>query len=77
MELNAAELIARYSNDTNTEKRDTGDSIIHLERIKPPRFSGDIRDYPRFKSDFQQLVAQEIKKTSTVVFSYISKLAKV
>ena len=27
-----------------------------LERMKMPQFNGDMRDYPRFKSDFQKQV---------------------
>ena len=67
-ELDAAKILDKHSHSEKIDHHNTGDSRIHLERIKPPKFSGDIRDYPRFKSDFQRLVANEIKKTSTVAY---------
>lgn len=37
----------------NKESKNTG---LRLERMKMPQFSGDIKDYPRFKLDFQRQV---------------------
>ena len=31
-------------------------SNVKLQRMKPPRFSGNIRDYARFKADFDKIV---------------------
>ena len=36
-------------------------SSIRLERIKMPKFDGNIRDYPRFKADFTRQVLPEFK----------------
>ena len=37
---------------TITEDAQTATSTLKLDRMKMPTFSGNIRDYPRFKSDF-------------------------
>ena len=37
-------------------KLENKSKCLRLERMKMPQFNGDIRDYPRFKSDFQKQV---------------------
>ena len=44
---------------------------LKLERMRLPRFTGEIRDYPRFKSDFNRHVLSKIKDTESA--SYILK----
>ena len=47
------------SNDGATLKLTTDamkPSNIHLEKIKMPRFDGELRDYPQFKRDFEKQV---------------------
>ena len=34
-------------------------SQMKLQRAEPPKFSGDIREYARFKADFEQIVMKE------------------
>ena len=47
----------------------SGGHGIRLECMKMPVFDGDIRDYPRFKSDFLKQVVPEMKsKDSTACF---------
>ena len=43
---------------------------LKIERLKLPTFSGNIRDYPRFKSDFSKYVSPSIKAGSD---AYIMK----
>ena len=45
---------------SNKLLRSKSDHGLRLERMKMPTFSGNIRDYPRFKSDFQKQVMPEM-----------------
>ncbi|CAB4021210.1 Hypothetical predicted protein, partial [Paramuricea clavata] len=36
-------------------------STMKLERMKLPQFSGNIRDYPRFRSDFEKQILPELE----------------
>ena len=40
----------------STEKESKKRSDVRMERIKMPTFSGNIKDYPRFKADFKRQV---------------------
>ena len=57
-----ADKSVKLKKDNQDEKRRTAD--LKIERMKLPTFSGKIRDYPRFKTDFQKYVAPSIKKGS-------------
>ena len=48
---------------------------LKLERMKMPSFDGDIRNYPRFKNDFEKQVKPSIRSESTayVLKSCLSK----
>ena len=45
---------------SNGSRLESG-SALKLERMKMPKFDGDIREYPRFKSDFLQQIQPEMK----------------
>ena len=47
-----------------------------MERMKMPAFSGDIRDYPRFKSEFQKHVAPITKSEDAAAYLLKSCLEK-
>ena len=47
------------------------DSSIHLQKMKPPSFSGNIRSFARFKSDFKTIV--EKRYTDKIHQAYILK----
>jgi hypothetical protein len=36
-------------------------STMKLETMKLPQFSGNIRDYPRFRSDFEKQILPELE----------------
>ena len=60
-----------------TEKLNKKCSGIRLERIKMPTFNGNIRDYPRFKSDFTRQVLPEYKNDEhAAAYALKSCLAK-
>ena len=46
----------------------SGGQVIRLEHMKMPVFDGDIRDYPRFKSDFLKQVVPEIKSKDSTAY---------
>ena len=58
--------------ESKTLKRveETGNKFMELklERMKMPTFSGNIRDYPRFKADFKKHVIPYIKNPDTVAY---------
>ena len=41
---------------------------LKLERMKMPSFSGDIREYPRFKADFQKHVMPCLKNKDSSAY---------
>ena len=50
---------------------------LRLERMKMPVFDGDIRDYPRFKSDFMKQVVPEMKSNDSTAYVPRSCLTKI
>ena len=46
-------------NESTTITRTSTSKIHKLPRIKPPKFSGGIRDFARFKGDFERIVESE------------------
>ena len=42
---------------------------IKLERMRMPMFNGNIRDYPRFKTDFIKQVQSQIQKQETAAYT--------
>ena len=50
---------------------------IRLEHMKMPVFDGDIRDYPRFKSDLLKQVIPEMKSKDSTAYVLRSCLTKV
>ena len=50
---------------------------IKLEHMKMPVFDGDIRDYPRFKSDFFKQVVPEMKSKDSMTYVLRSCLTKI
>ena len=44
---------------TQSSRSSTSSKFHKLPRINPPKFTGDIRDYARFKGDFQMIVENE------------------
>ena len=49
---------------------------LRLERMKLPHFSGEIRDYPRFKHEFEKYVMPSIKRKAEAVYVLKSCLDK-
>ena len=43
-------------------------SNLQLQKIPMPSFAGNIRDYPRFKSDFEKYVLPSLKDTNAAAF---------
>ena len=41
---------------------------LKLERMKMPRFSGNIREYPRFKTDFTRYVMPSVKDSDSAAY---------
>ncbi|XP_078370325.1 uncharacterized protein LOC144654092 [Oculina patagonica] len=48
---------------------------LHLEKIRMPRFEGELREYPRFKSDFQKQVMPHLTR-DTAPYTLRSCLGK-
>ena len=70
--------ISKYI-DTKTSEAAVSDvthavKSIKLERMQLPRFSGNIRDYPRFKSDFKRHVMPEVKDDDSAAYALKSCL---
>ena len=58
------------------EKSSRSGLDLKMERMKMPSFSGDIRDYPRFKSEFQKHVAPFTKSEDATAYLLKSCLEK-
>ena len=54
--------------ETNTRIKAESNNPLQLEKAKMPSFHGDIRDYPRFKSDFTKHV---LRATSEMNAPYV------
>ena len=50
---------------------------MRLERMKMPTFQGDVRDYPRFKSDFNEQVVPHVGGDKNAAYALKSCLSKV
>jgi hypothetical protein len=48
---------------------------LHLEKIKLAKFEGELREYPRFKADFQKQVMPSLS-TETAPYTLRSCLGK-
>ena len=60
-----ADMKIKNINEFNESKRESGTKTDwKLERMKLPTFSGMVRDWPRFKSDFQAFVLPTIRHGS-------------
>ena len=70
--LQIAEFISIHQDDKVC--RTTG---LRLERMKMPEFSGSIRDYPRFKKDFERRVAPEINSEDALAYALKSCLRNI
>ena len=44
---------------------------LHLERMKMPTFNKDIREYPKFKTDFIKQVLPEFESAEVSLFTKI------
>ena len=49
-------------------KRGPNDSLLRMERMKMPTFSGNIRDFPRFKDDFEKQVMPTLQSDQSVAY---------
>ena len=58
--------------DPTASTSSSSSSSVKLPRVKPPVFSGDIRDFARFRSDFEKIVQNEYNK-DPVYHVYIMK----
>ena len=55
--------------DISQAKNKTSSTIeLKMERMKMPTFNGDIRDYPRFKSDFMKYVMPSLKSEDSAAY---------
>ena len=54
-----ASKMSKSSSRSSTSGTGSSSSMHKLPRIKPPKFSGDIRDFARFKGDFKKIVEKE------------------
>ena len=55
--------------DISQAKDKTSSTIeLKMERMKMPTFNGDIRDYPRFKSDFMKYVMPSLKSEDSAAY---------
>eukprot|EP00794_Sanderia_malayensis_P021205 gene21205-23287_t len=61
---------------TSSERETCRGHGIRLESMKMPVFDGDIRDYPRFKSDFVKQVVPEMKSKDSMAYALRSCLTK-
>ena len=57
----AETLIDNERKSESTQKQ----NLLQLEKVKMPQFTGDIREYPRFKTDFNTQVLPVINKENT------------
>ena len=55
----SADKVIQLKNDSKEITKRTAE--LKIERMKYPKFSGNIRDYPRFKHDFVKYVTPSIK----------------
>ena len=59
-----------------TEGTKTAGLQLKLERMKMPTFNGEIREYPRFKADFQKHVMPMINSDESAAYILKSCLSK-
>ena len=64
----------KIKEERNTDTRKRGGDNIKLERVKMPEFDGNIRDYPRFKSDFKKQVLPNINDEDSAAYVLTSCL---
>ena len=57
-------------------KRSTASTGLRLEPMKMPRFEGEVRDYPRFKDDFERQVMPEMQNLYSAAYALRSCLSK-
>ena len=53
--------------------RSSSSHVHKLAKMDPPKFSGDIRDFARFKSDFERIVMKEYDDETHQVYTMKSK----
>ena len=56
------------SNNNDSSVNNVNRSFIQLEKVKMPIFHGDIREYPKFKSDFSKYIMPSIKQHDTAPY---------
>ena len=61
---------------TTKQTYNRGGLELKLERMRLPHFSGEIRDYPRFKQEFEKYVMPSIKRKEESVYVLKSCLSK-
>ena len=69
---------SRYeSEESHSKKKGKLKGDVKLQPVKLPTFDGDIRNYPRFKADFNKLIAprmDEVEACSYVLKSCLHKI---
>ena len=66
--------MVQQKRDADTKSKGSGSSM-RLERMKLPVFSGNIRDYPRFRSDFERHILPELESDEKAAYVLKSCLA--
>jgi len=76
--VNAGRTIEKRTSSSKLEaaERKPAGLQLKLERMKLPTFDGEIRDYPRFKADFQKHVSPMIKSNESETYILKSCLSK-
>ena len=73
------ELIKQGQTEQMDAKPDLHSSFaigFRLEKMKIPTFNGDIREYPRFKTDFMKQVLREFASAEAAAYALRSCLGK-
>ena len=52
----------------DTDNKSKGSGSMRLERMKLPVFSGNIRDFPRFRSDFERYIMPELESDEKATY---------
>lgn len=59
--------MVQQKRDADTKSKGSGSSM-RLERMKLPVFSGNVRDYPRFRSDFERHILPELESDEKAAY---------
>ena len=70
-------LLSIREETTTTEESTSTSRVNHEERflahIQPPKFSGDIRDFASFRSDFEEIVQAQLSNLRHQVYTLKTK----